>query len=268
MNQELECKEIQDIGLEIIHCIDRFAKENKIRYYMAGGTLLGAVRHQGYIPWDDDVDLMMPRPDYEQFIRSFHMGRFCVSSCETDSDYNTPFARVWDPNTSLTFSTKEKTIGVFVDIFPIDGYPQNEIISHLHLYRIKIIRSMISAVIRQKYYENEKFIIIKRLLHKVLKHDGNYYCNRLTKVALKYSFDSSAYVGVTTTLHHLFRERNSKDIFNETVFLPFEDMMLPAPVGYKTYLEKLYGNYMQLPPEDKRKTEHLFRAYRKAREGE
>ena len=264
MNQELGLKEIQALGIEIISCIDQYARVNNLHYYMAGGTLLGAVRHKGFIPWDDDVDLMMPRPDYELFIRNFSDKRYKVSSCEYDEDYNTPFARVWDTYTVLEFTSgKDKRIGVFVDIFPIDGYPSKELVSKIHTYRLKLRRTQINAVKRYSYKQGEKHIPLKKLLRFLWRHNGNYYSKKLNRLALKYGFDNSAFVGVTTTTDHLFRERNNKEIFASTVYLDFEGMKLPAPSGYETYLKKLYGDYMELPPEEKRKTEHSFFSFMK-----
>ena len=101
----METKEIQNDCLEVLRAFDLYAKNNNLKYYMAGGTLLGAVRHQGFIPWDDDVDLMMPRKDYEFLIHHFHNDRYEISSCETDGTYHTPFARVWDKQTRIEWKT-------------------------------------------------------------------------------------------------------------------------------------------------------------------
>ena len=95
MGNQLNTKEIQNVCLEIMEEFDRFANEHHLRYYLAGGTLLGAVRHGGFIPWDDDVDLMMPRSDYEQLINLYQDNRYILSCCEKDPSYGTPFARLW-----------------------------------------------------------------------------------------------------------------------------------------------------------------------------
>lgn len=261
MAEELKCKEIQEYGAKIISNIDEYCRKNELSYFMAGGTVLGAVRHKGFIPWDDDVDLMMPRPDYEKFIRDFKDDRYIVSSCEYDSDYNTPFARVWDSKTELRFLTSEdKTIGVFVDIFPIDGYPDNSYIAKLHMYRLKYRRFKINAANRKAFLPGEKYTFLKKLVKCLWRKSGNYYSRQLNLLAKKYSYDDCRYVGVTTTTVHIFKERNPKKLYEKTVYLDFEGMKLPAPIGYKRYLQKLYGDYMKLPPEDKRISEHSFTA--------
>lgn len=260
--KKLECEQIQKIGLSILEKFDEYTKKHDLTYYMAGGTLLGAVRHGGFIPWDDDVDVMMPRPDYERFIREFRDDKLKVSSCEYDPLYTTPFARLWDINTKLHFTDIENiTIGVFIDIFPIDGYPTNYYLAKLHSCRLKYMKAKINSAIRLGYKSDEKYIFMKKILKMFWKKDGNYYANQLNAVGKKYAYGKSQYVGVTTTTEHIFRERNHKSVYKKEIYLPFEHLMLPAPIGYREYLEKLYGDYMELPPIEKRKTEHMFDVY-------
>lgn len=249
----MESREIQSHCLDIMRAFDCFAKENHLTYWMSGGTLLGAVRHRGFIPWDDDVDLMMPRPDYEYLIHHFEDGKYRLSTCEKDRDYHTPFARMWDCDTVLEWNAiQEKNIGVFIDIFPMDGFPTNGIISKIHLCHLKWYRTLINASVRKRFLKKEKYIVVKKMLRKLLRHDGNYYSRKLNNLAQKYDYESSSFVGVKTTSAHLFREINSKNIFSDTVYLSFEDMLLPAPMEYGTYLNHLYGDYMKLPPEEER----------------
>ena len=120
--EKLTCKEIQSHCVEMLRYFDAYATSQNITYYLSGGTLLGAVRHQGFIPWDDDVDLMLPRKDYERLIHDFDGGeRYEIISCETNDEYGTPFARIWDKRTALKWtSSREVPIGVFIDLFPID----------------------------------------------------------------------------------------------------------------------------------------------------
>ncbi len=257
----ISTEEIQKICLEILKDLDAFAKENGIRYYMSGGTLLGAVRHKGFIPWDDDIDLMMPRPDYEKFVTTYK-GRYTVGESTIDRTYMTPSARVWDNDTVIEwFTLKERSIGVFIDIFPMDGYPSNEFINRIHTNRLLFTRKLLRVVIH-KFREGEKKPLLKSLAQKIIK-DPNKLSRKLNRIGKRYPYEGSEYVGVTTTLDHLKKERNSKDVYKETVYLPFEDMMLPAPSGYETYLRKLYGDYMQLPPPEKRVSEHNFNLYRR-----
>ena len=248
--------------MEILRMFDQFAKEHHLTYYMAGGTLLGAVRHKGFIPWDDDVDLMMPRPDYEKLIRIFRHERYRLEAPETNPDYTTPFVRIWDTHTKLEWDIlQDAVIGIFIDIFPIDGFPSNDTLFKLHVRRLKLIRTQINAVIRKDFRKEEKYRLAKKILKHVWRGSGNDYCRKLNRVAKKYDFNKCSHVGVTTTTDHLLRERNPKKIFAKTVYMQFEDMKLPGFSGYDHYLRHLYGDYMKLPPEDQRVGHHLFKAY-------
>ncbi len=252
-------KEIQNCSLAMLEFFDTFAKENHLTYYLSGGTLLGAIRHKGFIPWDDDVDLMMPRGDYERLIELFGNERYKISCCEKDEDYITPYARVWDSMTTVKFqSVNNKQIGVFLDIFPIDGFPAGKYRTMLHLLRIKFLNVKLNCSARRAFVENEKYVPIKKILGLFVKKNGNYYARKLSCLAKKYDYASCAYVGVNTSPIHLSREKNSKDGYAETIEVPFEHLMLPAPVGYDVYLKQLYGDYMQLPPEEKRYSIHTF----------
>lgn len=264
--QELTSTEIQGYCLKLLEYFDLYAKTHNITYYMAGGTLLGAVRHQGFIPWDDDVDLMVPRKDYELLIQSFDgNGRYEVISCETNDRYCTPFARIWDKETRLAWHiTSEVEIGVFIDIFPIDGFPPNELISKMYVHYLKLCRTKCNSAARTNFRPGEKYTALKRPLKYVWRKSANYYAKKLNNIAMRYRFEDSKYVGVTTTTAHIYRERNVKDeIFGETIYLPFEHLSLPAPSGYDMYLRHLYGDYMQLPQEEQRVTEHMFTVYAK-----
>jgi lipopolysaccharide cholinephosphotransferase len=206
----------------------------------------------------------MPRPDYERMISLLKDDRYQVSCCENNDDYHTPFARIWDNTTILKWNnTNEKNIGVFIDIFPIDGYPSNDFLAKIHMYRLKWFRVKSNTATRESFKDNEDKKIIKKIFKFIYRKPGNYYCKQMNKLAKKYNYETSEYVGVTTTSVHIFRERNKKNIYNETVYLPFENLQLPSIGEYDIYLTKLYGNYMKLPPENKRVSEHDFRIYRK-----
>lgn len=263
--KELDCNEIQQLCLRMLKAIDAFAKEHHLTYYLSGGTLLGAVRHKGFIPWDDDMDLMMPRPDYMYLIKNFKHDRYHLSSCEQEQDYLSCYARLWDTHTTITWDSskiKEKKIGAFVDIFPIDGYPDNHLQTKLFLYRVKFARAKLNMKTKNNFYAHEKMIPLKKIMRSCMKKDGNYYACALSKLAMHYDYQSSHYAGVVgASLQHLFVEKNPKSVFQKTIWLDFEDMKAPAPIGYDNYLRQLYGDYMQLPPIEKRVSAHEFHIY-------
>lgn len=126
-------EEHKKIQLSILRDIDVFCQKNQIKYFLAFGTLLGAIRHKGFIPWDDDIDIAMPRPDYNKFILSFNgmVDNLKVLAPEIDLDYYAPYANVYDTRTVLEekgTSHLKFEIGVKIDVFPIDGVPTNKIV--------------------------------------------------------------------------------------------------------------------------------------------
>jgi len=125
--KQLSLREIQDVSCDILKVVHEFCIENKIQYSLAYGTLLGAVRHHGFIPWDDDIDIIMPRPDYLRFCKSFHASGYQVFSHETTPDCIIGYARVCDMERTIVYGSTwtQKRTGLWVDIFPIDGAENN-----------------------------------------------------------------------------------------------------------------------------------------------
>ena len=261
---ELCFKEIQANCLEILREFDAFAKAHNLRYFMSGGTLLGAVRHKGFIPWDDDVDLMMPRADYERLLSEYEDGRYILSSCDKDPTYYTPFARLWDSHTTLEWhNDTNRPIGIFIDIFPIDGYPANELYAKLYLRVVKYQRLIVSLASKEYIRTNERHRLAKECLSLLHRRSPNYYARKMNAFVRRKTIENSRFAGVTTTKGHILRERNPRVVFDDVIYMEFEGMKLPAPVGYDAYLRQLYaGDYMQLPPEDKRVSKHNWKAYR------
>lgn len=260
MGKLLGVSDIQDLCMDMLEALQTFCEANNIRFYMAGGTLLGAVRHQGFIPWDDDVDLMIPRPDYERLVREFKHDRYVISSCEVDGEYLNPFGRMWDTHTSLIFDHfMEREIGVFIDLFAIDGYPEDD--AEALRYSQKLYKKRMNINWKMaRYFQTNDPNFFKACFTKLrMRKSANYYSNRYNEYVKRLPYEGSAYVGVTTTTVNIMKERNPRSIYENTVYLPFGRLKLPSIGGYDHYLKHLYGDYMQLPPEDERITTHTFR---------
>jgi len=261
--KELDLYEIKQIQLEILKNIDSFCKKNDIKYSLYFGTLLGAVRHKGYIPWDDDIDLMMPRPDYDKFIDLYKHKEFRVLSTIVDSKYPYLFAKVEDKKTKLVeYSDIEYNIGVNVDVFPLEGMPGNDNDLDLYLKKVKKYRRLLDVKIIKIASTRS---LIKNLVLKFLKMFFFwlsyekiivFFQNEVDKVNYKHS----KYL-LAPSFHKEKKQRLEKSLYEKFVDIEFEGDMYKGLKGYDTYLTMQYGEYMQLPPEKDRVTHHLYKAY-------
>ena len=131
--RQISADELKEIQLNLLNNIDHFCKSNGIQYFLAYGTLIGAIRHDGFIPWDDDIDIAMPRPDYDRFIKKFnaYSKDYQVEDYSITDNYPTPFAKVIDTRTEMRMTLyNQRSSGVYIDVFPIDGIGNANQIKH------------------------------------------------------------------------------------------------------------------------------------------
>lgn len=255
------CKCIQ---MEILDGIDRFCREQGLRYSLAYGTLIGAVRHQGFIPWDDDIDLMMPRPDYDRLRQEFHAeGLYLVDLAERDDCVET-FVKVCKEGTVMVDKNFGRELwGVNVDVFPVDGAPSEGL--EAHYAALDALRTKAFQIC--PYYKSVhagRFPLMLKYILKRLRyfHPGSFLSLKKELVdgqkALPY--DGSKTVGVYFAAEKT-RTFFAKEVYDEIGSLPFEGREYPALTHFDTYLTQLYGNYMQLPPEEKRVSHHAYDSF-------
>lgn len=265
-NQYLSLDEIHVILTDMLRLVDKICKSEKLPYYLSGGTLLGAVRHQGFIPWDDDIDLMMPRPAYEHFLTAapkYLPKRYSLAFPGRAPDYALPWMRIIDRGTAVENdgTLKAHTSTLFLDIFPIDGLPYSPRRSALFFKKIRVWDVLLKCARKKGFLPGERLRWLKRplmALTRLRKLPG--YALSLDRAARRYSFEKSKYAGVCVVTHYGSRERMPAEVFRGRTMVTFEELSVPAPIGYDTYLRGLYGDYMQLPPEEKRRSLHNLNA--------
>ena len=272
--KELTLEELHSGALDILKDIDSFCRPRKIRYSLAFGSLLGAVRHKGFIPWDDDIDLVMPREDYERFRAEYSSGKYEFIDRETTPECLIAFGRVVDTKrTALVgvqpWHTAGISSGVWVDIFPMDYVPDDHD-DYMRLYRSMNRLLLFSRKVRRHTAPLNPALPLGlklKLLRRRIGHRsyrklnpseiiGDYMTTLSLATAAKTSHLGS--LACADTPEYYF----DSAVFDEYVDLPFEDGLFPAPAQYDLVLRTLYGDrYMDLPPLRKQVTD-LYRIAR------
>lgn len=262
--RELSLEEVRSIQLDILKDVADFCDKNDLTYFLCGGTLLGAVRHEGYIPWDDDIDLMMPRSDYDRFNRIFEIGDLNLYHYNKIKNYNFPFIKISDSETKATGpGTEGYEIGVNIDIFPIDGFPTSKIFRNIHINRVVLMRKILAYKKRQNNYNSlfkKLFLIITNVIMFFLSEKQ--VLRRMTKLCKKHQLKTSTYAGITVWGYGK-REVCLSSVFKKQTEVLFEDCHFKSPQNYDNYLSNVYGDYMKPVQPRGRTTYHNLRYHLK-----
>ncbi len=267
--RELTLQEIQQTELELLKQYDTVCKELGLRYSLGGGSLLGAVRHRGFIPWDDDIDVMMPRPDYDRFIAycGENSTPFTLITYENTQGYNGLFAKLSDPGTRIEDSVMKMDyeMGVNIDVFPLEGLGQSEEEAVRIFRKTELNREILNAYLWKKFFRSKTHSVVYepiRLAMYMISRvaDPKKLLRKVDRINRSHSFEDAGFAGCVCGSYRL-QEIMKQSTFTEYVELPFEGLSLMAIRDYDAYLTKHYGDYMQLPPEDKRETHHTYKAY-------
>lgn len=269
-------KEIQKITYRMLKFFSEFCEENNLKYCLGGGSALGAIRHNGFIPWDDDIDIIMPRPDYMRFIslirekkgnNIFEKNNIVINSIYLGSKTIFPFIRITDSRTKVIqkrHKIHEET-GIWIDIQPSDGVPKNKYNQKLYYYGYRILADCyLASITKLGVKRRNKLITYLQWglfpiywLFSLLDYEKMLFI--LDKYVQKYDFEKSSEVMVFSGRAGL------KEIFNKEQFfslkkLKFEDKEYNVPGNIDLYLKRLYGDYMEIPPIEKRE-KHEMEAY-------
>ncbi|PID83042.1 MAG: hypothetical protein CSB15_00210 [Clostridiales bacterium] len=261
--RKIDIKGLRKIQLEILDIIHEFCEKNSITYYLSYGTLIGAVRHKGFIPWDDDVDISMPREDYDKFINSFndYNKKYKLLAMENDENYPYTFAKVVDADTFLVERDNPSyPIGVYIDLFPIDGTDKKgKIILKQRVWSTLYLLKNVKLSSKMQVHKTLGLFLSKILLFIFPK---KFIRNRIDNNIYNYDYSSSNYVA-GFSIGESYDKPIFKSCFEKKLLTKFEDREYYIPVGYDEWLKSIYGEYMNLPPVDKQKPHHSFDAYYK-----
>ena len=255
---EINTRQLQLMIYDILRDIDACCRKYNITYFLSGGTLLGAVRHKGFIPWDDDGDVMLPRSDYELFFEKFRQeygDKYGMGSLSTDPDWVIPYGIIWDKATTVrSMNLDQQETGIGVDVFPIDGLSDNIHVRKQFFIRMKLLNAMRNACLRKGYLKDEKHRQLKKAARVICSPFGaRFFAEKMDALSAKTKIGSTGKVGSSVAVHYGERETIDLASISSTVYMDFEDTKLAAPVGYDQYLSGLYGDYMVIPEEVKQK---------------
>jgi lipopolysaccharide cholinephosphotransferase len=266
----LTTKELQQGELEILKWLDEVCQKNNLQYFVYGGTLLGTIRHHGFIPWDDDIDTIMPRPDYEKLIRilktySLNNPNIKAESPEISESADFPFLKIFDTN--IKFDKANNIIdatNAWIDVFPVDGIKSP---TKKELKKIIFLRKILNSRRAQiRNIVNSDFSKAKKILHRARRIPLRIipfkkYMKFFVKKCKSTKFQDSEYVCDAVWAKHPGNILK-KEWLDKTIRMPFEDIEVNVFGGYKHYLENRYGkDYMKLPPKEKQIT-HGIKAYK------
>lgn len=265
--KELTLQELKEIEFSILKVFDAFCKENGIRYYLAFGTLLGAVRYKKFIPWDDDVDVLVPREDYKRLLKTFRdSGRYQLFAFEKDEKFPFPFAKLCDMTTRKeeTVYQNKITLGVDIDIFPLDHFDNDREKAKAESKLIEKNMIWLGRTKLKKQITNHplKSLVWEAVMPFVKMLGSRHFIKKIIKTADNPSQKTSGYVGAKVWC--IWGERGivPADVFADAVEIEFEGEKFPAPCGWDVYLTCLYGDYLPEHPKEKQKTHHDFVAYK------
>lgn len=261
----LTLREQQMLQLTILKEIDKVCRDNNIQYYLMYGTLIGAVRHGGFIPWDDDIDIVMMREDYDKFVKACENGAlsdsYVIQNRDTDPEFEFLISRVGmkgtysDDHSRRTLKTMNYT---YVDVFPLDNVPDSSDEQKRHKRRLAFLQQALHYRMNYHYDHNTRIKLVLKTIwalpFKVIPLSK--YMSDMEKEIKRYNGSNTKKCAMFCGRYGYERESYLKEDFAPAEELVFEDSKFYVPKNYKHILEHVYGDYMKLPPESERIIRH------------
>lgn len=265
--KELSLQECKEIELGILKELDSFCKKNNIRYFISHGTLLGAIRYKGFIPWDDDIDVLIPREDYNRLVDLYEDNdHYKLYTYKKDPGFLFTYAKLCD-TTTVKEEPGHKTgvpLGLDVDLFPLDAWSDDieEAKKESRFIQKNLFRLGLTKLDKPDSVNPLKRFVKGVYMSFCKKRGSEYYLKRVMDECVKHNRGNAKYLG--NKAWNVYREKDiiPAEAFSGVVEIEFEGERFPAPAGYDTFLSSLYGDYLPEPPKEKQKTHHCFKAYK------
>lgn len=254
---------------DILRWYKAFCQQHHLRWIIAYGSAIGAARHKGFIPWDDDIDVVMPRPDYERFValcKTEDLGPYEFVSFDNTPHYCLPFAKICNRRTTLVESADYRfATGLYIDIFVVDGASPDpdERLALIRAYKKAWARFAMSSSYYTRstllgFFKSGQYakIVHYWLLSLRREHHRKKYYRLMERIARRYSYDESDTLIGYPPIYGA-REIIPKTWMEDLTELPFEDLTVPIPRDYAAFLNHFYGDYTVLPPEEERVSHHI-----------
>ena len=270
LGKRLSLQEIKDTQLNILLEFEKICDKKGLTFYLCGGSLLGAVRHKGFIPWDDDIDICMTRPEYNRLCElagndELDGPEWLKIVCYDNGTSRYPFIKVLDKRTVVynDFFREEEYDNLWIDLLPVDGLPDDEdkvaelyrkVTTYRKYVQMKHIRPFEGKSLSKKLIKPFLFLFAN-----IINTDR--YNDKLITISTAFPYEKAKNVGIVTEGLYGIHEAIPREAYEKAIEVEFEGHTFKATSYWHEYLCNLFGDYMQLPPEDKRKT-HDMKAYR------